>query len=456
MRHRFTRSVEIDQSAATVFDWHARPGALERLCPPWERVEIQSPSVGVIDGSRVKLRNWLGPIPLDWEVEHFDCVPGIQFKDRQLRGPFRSWEHWHRFEPIDHDRCRLTDDIRYELPLGGLGHWGHRFVHGQLERLFGYRHEITRRDLARMTGRQGRVLISGASGLLGSALRPLLLTQGYRVDRLVRRPAQQPDEIQWDPSAGRIDWPDNYACDAVIHLAGANIAGGRWTTARRELIRRSRVEGTRALVAGLRQLAKPPSVLLSGSAVGIYGTAAHSERDESAPVGSDFLAEVCVEWEREAEVVREFGVRTVLLRSGAVLSATGGALGRMLPAFRLGFGGRLGSGGQAFPWIGIEDFVWACLHLLETEAVDGPVNLVAPETVSQREFARTLGRVLGRPAMLPAPAGILRLILGEMADAVLLAGVRVKPERLTASGYVYLHPSLEKTLRHVLGRPLGS
>lgn len=452
IRHRFVRTVRIACPAAEAFAWHERAGALARLTPPWERVRLVEQTGGIRDGGTVVLASKIGPWWSRWQVEHFDYRAGEQFCDRQVAGPFAFWEHVHRFTPAGPEACTLTDDICFALPGGVVGNCAHGAVHTRLERMFAYRHAVTKGDLELPVGPTGTVVISGAGGLLGSALAAFLSTQGWRVARLVRGAPRGPDEIEWAPERGAVHWPEGFRCDAVIHLAGANVAGGRWTAARREAIMRSRVEGTRTLVSSFRHLTQLPAVFLSGSAIGFYGDGGEAALDEGTPHGKGFLADVCREWEGEAQVAEQLGVRTVLLRTGVVLSPAGGALAQMLPVFKLGAGGPLGGGRQWLSWIGLDDWLVACRRCLQVPGLRGPVNLVGPQPVRQAEFAATLARVLGRWAAMPAPAIALRLAIGQMADEALLASVRVVPSRLLAEGFNYLHPTLEKALRHVLGR----
>jgi len=241
--------------------------------------------------------------------------------------------------------------------------------------------------------------------------------------------------------------------DAVVHLAGANIAAGRWTPARKAEIRRSRVEGTRSLCEALSRLAHPPTVLVSASAVGYYGNRGTETLTEESPAGTGFLADVCRAWEAAAQPVSQAGIRVVNLRFGMILSPLGGALAKMLLPFKLGAGGRIGSGEQFMSWIALDDAIGAIQYALGEESVRGPVNAVAPAPVSNTDFTRTLARVLRRPALFPLPAFAARLLFGEMADALLLGGARVMPARLQAAGYGFRFPELEGALRHLLGRP---
>ncbi len=295
------------------------------------------------------------------------------------------------------------------------------------------------------------VAVTGSHGLVGSALVSLLTTRGHRVTRLVRGAPRTADEAAWDPVRGLPDPSRLDGVDAVVHLAGENIAAGRWTPARKEAIRQSRVQGTRRLAEDLARLPRPPRVLVSASAVGYYGDRGDEVLREDSPAGGGFLADVCREWEAATESASQVGSRVVHLRFGMILSPAGGALAKMLPVFRLGLGGRIGSGRQFVSWVALDDVLGVILHAMVAERARGPLNVVAPAPVTNADFTRTLSRVLSRPAILPLPALAARLALGEMADALLLASVRVVPARLVESGYSHRYPDLEAALRHLLG-----
>lgn len=296
-----------------------------------------------------------------------------------------------------------------------------------------------------------KVLVSGSTGFIGSELVPTLERAGHEVVRLVRGKGQP--GIAWDPTAGTLDRQALEAAgiEGVVHLAGENVAAARWTPEQKRKIRDSRVLGTRLLSEALAGLANPPRVMLSASAVGYYGDRGDEVLTEDSAPGSDFLAEVCVAWEAAAEPARAAGIRVVHPRIGFVLSGAGGPLAKMLTPFRMGAGGPFGSGRQWMPWISIEDVIGAMARALSSEALFGPVNLVSPQPVRNADFARTLGHVLGRPALVPAPAFALKLLLGELSEAV-LAGQRVEPARLKAAGFGFRHPELEGALRQLLGK----
>ena len=295
------------------------------------------------------------------------------------------------------------------------------------------------------------IVVSGAGGLIGSALVRRLTIQGHRVSRLVRR-AAGPGEIAWDPAARSLDPATLEGADAVVHLSGENV-GARWTTARKARIRSSRVASTRLLSETLAGLQRPPQVLISASAVGIYGDRGDEVLTEESPPGDpnrDFLVSVTREWEKAAEPARVEGIRVVHPRFGVVLSPAGGALRKMLLPFRLGLGARLGSGKQWMSWISIDDVVQALHQALVDDGLQGAVNATAPEPLTNRDFTRTLARVLSRPALFAVPESALRLALGEMAGGTILSSARVVPARLLQAGYHFGHPDLESALRHVL------
>jgi uncharacterized protein (TIGR01777 family) len=295
------------------------------------------------------------------------------------------------------------------------------------------------------------IAVTGSSGLVGAALVSFLTAGGHRVIRLVRKPPSG-DDVQWDPTEGVRDLSRLEGVDAVIHLAGENIAAGRWTPQRKGEIRRSRVEGARRLSESLAKLSQRPKVLVSASAIGFYGDRGDELLTEDGAPGKDFIARVCQEWEAATEPASRAGIRVVHLRFGMILSAAGGALRKMLIPFKLGAGGRMGSGTQYVGWIAIDDAIGVIHHAVCTESLQGPVNAVSPAPVTNAEFTRVLARVLSRPAIFPMPAFAMRLAFGEMADALLLASARVMPTRLQASGYRFRYPELEAALRRLLAR----
>jgi uncharacterized protein len=447
-------TITLPVSPTEAFAWHARPGALRRLLPPWQPVEVlaEQPAPGatgiLADGGRVELSVPAGPLRRRWIARHQDCRPGQSFTDVMERGPLARWVHHHGFT-ADKDGCVLRDRIDYDLGFPAALLAGR--VRRDLERLFAFRHRRTAQDLtahARFPATPLTIAVTGANGLVGSALVPFLTTGGHRVLTIGRRDA----DVRWDPAAGILDVVRLEGVDAVIHLAGENVAQ-RWSASAKARIRDSRVQGTALIARTIASLAKPPRVLVMASGVGAYGTHADdAKRSEDAIFGDDFLAGVCRDWEGAADPARAAGIRVVHARIGMVLSLAGGALAKMLPAFRLGAGGPIGDGRQWVSWIHRDDLVDVLHRAVFDERLSGPVNAVSPQTVRQREFAAALGRVMRRPAFAPLPGFVVSALFGEMGQSLLLGGTRAAPTRLKAVKHPWRFSDLESALRFEFGR----
>jgi uncharacterized protein (TIGR01777 family) len=448
----------IPASAEAVFDWHRRPGAFDRLTPPWEDVEVLDRQGGIEDGGRVVLGVRTGGVQRRWVAEHYGYVPGREFNDVQVEGPFASWRHSHRVSPEGPENCVLEDQIDYALPFGLAGRaLGAALVRRKLERMFRYRHHVSAADLnlhQRYSGVQAmKIAITGSTGLVGSALVPFLTTGGHRALRISRSARRTETEaIVWDPSIGQLDVTRLEGLDAVVHLAGENIAARRWSTKQKARILDSRVQGTRLLCKSLARLKRPPRVLVSASAIGYYGDRGDELLDEKSSRGNAFLSDVCQAWEESTQPAAEAGIRVVNLRFGVILSPKGGALAKMLTPFRLGLGGRIGTGRQWMSWISLDDAIGCIYHAMATPGLHGPVNAVSPNPVTNKEFTATLASVLSRPAFLPMPSFAARLAFGQLADELLIASTRVAPKALLESGCPFFYPHLEMALRHMLGR----
>ncbi len=305
-----------------------------------------------------------------------------------------------------------------------------------------------------------KVVVSGASGLVGSELLPLLQARGYGALRLVREQSvigggdmwPRRDLVPWDPVAGELDVAALEGTEAVVHLAGENIAVGRWSKARKRRIRESRVDGTKLLCSKLAEMPRPPKVLVCASAIGYYGHRGDETLREDSPAGEGYLPDVCREWEGATAAAAEAGIRVIRLRTGIVLSPRGGALKKMLGPFNMGVGGKVGDGRQYMSWISLDDLVAGIVYCIENESISGAVNAVAPGAVTNKVFTKTLGRVLQRPTMFPLPAFAARAVFGEMAEALLLCSSRVVPKALVEGGFVFEHAELEDALRHLLGK----
>lgn len=456
--HHFEKRSLFAAPADMVFNWHLRPGAFERLNPPWEQARILSRIGGITDGGRVTLSvPVMGPIRKTWISEHQGYIPGVQFQDRQIQGPFAALLHTHHVEADGTERCYLSDRMEFRLPFGPLGAIGRSFVLQKLQRVFDYRHRLMAADMAALLAvppgvGSMRILVVGSTGLVGSTLVPLLTTNGHTVVSLTRgKSVPGMSAIHWNPETGELDPAALEGFDAVIHLAGENIAGRRWSNEQKIRIRDSRVVSTTLLTRVLSNLKQKPKVFLCASAIGYYGNRGDEVCTEESAPGKDFLADVCRDWEKATAPATAAGIRVVNMRIGVVLSPAGGALKKMLTPFKLGLGGVLGSGKQYMSCVAIDDVVGAIHHCLTHEELDGPVNLVAPDPITNYEFTKTMGRVLNRPTIFPAPAFVLKIAIGEMADALLLSSTRVAPKELVKSGYQFRCPTVESALRHVLG-----
>ncbi len=442
------RETRLPFPAADVWAWHMRQGALERLVPPWVNATILA-APAPADGAQVAVDIRVGPRRSRWVVRHRDVVPGQRFSDEQVEGPFARWMHLHQFvdEP---GGSVIRDKIDCRLPGGFNTLAGHE-AREQVERALRYRHDTLAADLSlHRHVPPRRFVIAGASGLIGSALIPFLTSGGHQVTQLVRRRAA-PGEATWDPGRGTLDPAILEGADAVINLAGAGIADRRWDTERKRELIDSRISATTLLARTIARLQRPPRAFVSVSAVGFYGDRGDEVLEDTSPRGDGFLAELAEQWEgaaREASGV----TRVTHPRFSIVLSPRGGALGRMLLPFRLGVGGPLGRGDQWMSPASIDDTIDMIYRAALDDRLTGAFNAVGLEPVTSHTFARTLGSVLSRPAILPAPAPLLRLAFGEMADEALLASQRAVPTGLLARGFPFRNPTFEASLRHVLGR----
>jgi uncharacterized protein len=448
----FLKRSSFPASAEELFAWHLRPGALQRLAPPWEWVDVVEESP-LAEGSRALFRIRGGPFTIAWSAVHGGIVPGRQFVDSQAAGPFGYWQHTHRFIPAGPGSCSLEDEIRYRHLFHPLARIVlDRFTRDRLERMFEYRHRVIREDIVHgRTRKPCSIVVTGAGGLIGHNLVPYLTTQGHSVTRLVRGSPQRPGEAHWDPARGALDHSLEDV-DAVIHLAGEPIGTGRWSAGKKSEIITSRVRGTRLVAERCALCANPPRVLLCASAVGYYGDRGDALLHENDNRGKDFISGVCAAWEEAARPAVERGIRVVHMRIGVVLHPQGGALGRFLAPARLGLGGVIGGGRQFISWISMDDIVGAIEHLLFNESVRGPVNIAAPEPARNGDFVRTLARALGRPALFSVPALLTRLAFGQMGREVLLSSTRVSNKKLIDSGYRFRHGSLDGALRYLLGK----
>jgi uncharacterized protein (TIGR01777 family) len=457
-------------SAKELFSWHERPGAFERLNPPWEPVRVVHSDGHIKDGAKVTISvpiHPLLPFRTRWKLVHKDYVEGKQFKDILLSGPFKSWEHTHLTRdssetfnqiPSTNDQIEafssLEDSLKIELPLSFISHIIlAKFLSNKMDSVFHYRHAIMMRDIQAhsLVKRPLKVAVTGASGFVGSALIPLLTTGGHTVTKLVRNAEKKPDEIQWLPQVtDRFLSLSGY--DALVHLAGDNIASGRWSSKKRLAIRQSRVETTGRLVENILKLPSPPKVVVMASGSGYYGDRGDELLTEASSKGRGFLADVVEDWEAALKPLEDRGVRVVKLRFGIVLSPNGGALKKMLLPFLCGLGGNLGSGKQYMSWIALDDLLHLIYKAIADESFSGTYNAVAPNPVTNGEFTKTLGRALGRWTPFPAPAPVLNTIFGDMAKEALLTSQRAISTRLEESTFSFKFPELKGALDFCLGQ----
>lgn len=452
----FIKRSNIKAPAEDVFEWHARKGAIRRLSPPWAPLKIISKTPGVDTGTQVKLKIKTGPIFSSWDAVHTACEPGRMFRDTQIKGPFKSWNHTHRFFPAG-ETSSLEDRIDFAMPFpASHSRLINNYIRKDLERIFTYRHTITQRDLAlhheKKIPRPLKIAITGASGLIGSSLAPFLSTGGHDVYTLVRRkPDTENQELFWDPDKGILDPKDMEGMDVVIHLAGENIGEVRWTESIKTRLTESRVKGTTLLAKTIAGLDHPPHVFLCASAIGYYGETQDTTVDESATAGSQYISHMCQAWEQACEPAIQGGIRTINMRIGVVYSPEGGALSKLLPLFKMGLGSAMGSGEQMISWISMEDTLYAIHHLITEPTIHGPVNLVSPTPVSNRNLTRTLAKKLNRPALLRIPESVIRSRFGQMGEEILLSSARIHPSILLNSGYTFIHPEIGPALGEVLG-----
>ena len=454
---KYEYETHTDSPRPEVFDWFERKGSFRRLMPPWEVAEEVRADETLEDGAQRIFRFPMGPIKMTWVAEHLGYQPPEKFEDIMKKGPFRSWHHVHRF--IEKDGGTVVhDEVDYKLPMGVLGRiFGSRNVRNRLNRMFRARENRLIRDLERHSDfkhlDRKRILLAGASGLIGKQLAAFLDTGGHEIWRLVRRtPVAGQNEIEWNPSKGTIDNSAIEGFDIVIHLGGAGIGDRRWTKSRMVLIEKSRTESTGLLARTLASLKQKPEVFLVASAIGWYGNRGDEILDEQSEAGTGFLPETCLAWEASADAARQAGIRTIHARTGVVLDASGGALEKMLLPAKMGAGGPIGFGRQWFSWISMDDQIYALHHLVMSPNTEGAYNITSPEPLQQKNFAKALGRVLRRPAFMPTPPLAIWFLYGKMGVALTTESQRVMPTRLTEEGYRFQHQDAESALRDALGK----
>ena len=458
----FTHNAEHQASQKEIWDWYNSPGAFRRIMPEWEG--IRPINAGALrDGEETIFKVSLGPIKQKWIARHHSVVEGESFADRMMKGPFGAWNHQHKFIPGKDGVTTVSDNVEYKLPLHIFTGWSAGLtVLPRMRQMFHFRSTRVTKDLLRIQATSDKprqkVLVSGSTGMIGLQLCAFLEAAGHDVYRLMRIPTKLPPDvnsskvIRWDDLSGKILEGDMNGFDTVIHLAGAGIGDKRWSKKRKKLIRDSRVIPTQNLSKVLASLDKPPKALLCASAVGFYGNRGDEVLDEKSSRGDDFLSDICSEWENASQGAKDAGIKVVHLRTGIVVSPLGGALAKLLLPAKMGGGGPIGGGRQMQSWISLDDQIYAIHHLMMTDSSEGPYNLTAPNPVSQKQFAKVLGKVLRRPAFMPLPGFVMRIMFGEMGKKLVLEGQDARPNRLLDSGFEFTYTDIESCFRNCLGR----
>ncbi len=457
---RFTHRVHLPISPRDLFAWHARPGAFERLTPPWDEARVRKAMHVLEAGSVADFDVAVGPIRLRWVARHEEVFVGGEhdpagFVDVMKEGPFRSWRHHHSFAPDGAGGCILTDTVDYQLPRIPFASWfSPALVEKRLQRMFAFRARTLRGDISfaqKFPSSPQKIAVSGASGLVGQEICTLLSVLGHDVKRLVRHRKNIDDEIIWNPKTGDVDPVAADGLDAVLHLAGENIGEGRFTKDKAARLHQERAGQASALFRALAKLPHPPSVVVGACATGFYGDRGEEVVDEDSAAGVGVLPDICRAWENALLTDYGAGWRSVSVRSGVVLSPRGGMLKKLLPAFRAGFGASLGNGRAFMPLIGADDAADVYLHALFNARITGAVNACLPQAVRNQEFTDMLASALHRKAWMRVPAPALRLAFGPLTDEVLLASTRATSKKLLSLGREWRHADVPSTLAHVLG-----
>ncbi|MGL1931255.1 MAG: TIGR01777 family oxidoreductase [Desulfotalea sp.] len=448
------QSKPIPAPPTEVYKWHDLPGVIERLIPPWQKAKLLERSGGLGLGGKTILDLSFGPFTKKYIGEHLEEQPGEMFTDIQSQGPFKSWRHEHSFlakKTASISSTILDDKIEYELPMQSFlptAIFNH--IHKQLDKTFHYRHETILNDfkiLKKYKTASKNILISGASGSIGKRLIPLLKSCGHRVWKLVRcLPNPENQEIYWNPKTGKVGSLPHI--DGLIHLAGEYIGLGRWSSQKKQEVLLSRKLGTETLakLAADKQI----DFFLSSSATGYYGNIPEQNIGETQAPGSDFISQVCKIWEDSTTAAKKAGIRTVILRMGAVLDCGSGVLQKLSSAGLFGVPRYFGSGDQFMSWICMDDLITAILHCIATP-IAGPVNICSPTPITNKEFMAKIANIGKKIILPPIPKKYLQLVYGQMANEIALASSHVSPEKLIQSGFEFYYPSMESCLNRQLG-----
>ena len=458
----FVHKAKFDANKKQIWDWYNSDGAFRRIMPEWEG--IQPINAGrLVDGDETIFKVKMGPLRQKWVARHHSVVPGESFADRMIKGPFGAWNHHHEFESSSGQMTSVIDNVEYKLPLHIFTGWSAGFtVLPRMKQMFEFRSVRVANDLKQIQATdklsRQRILVSGSTGMIGLQLCAFLEAAGHDVHRLLRPSTKLPSDVdsskvvEWNDLTGEILEGDMNGFDSIIHLAGAGIGDKRWSKKRLKLIRDSRIIPTENLAKIVAGLENPPKKMLCSSAIGFYGNRGTEVLDENSSAGNDMLSDLCKDWENASNAAKDAGINVIHLRTGIVMSPLGGALAKLLLPAKMGAGGPVGGGKQMQSWISLDDEIYAIHHLMMKEDSEGVYNLTAPNPVSQKQFAKTLGKVLRRPAFAPLPGFVIKILFGQMGKKLVLEGQDVRPNRLLESGYEFTHSELESCLRSCLGK----
>lgn len=458
----FAHTAKFSADKQQLWAWYNSDGAFRRIMPEWEGIKPINAG-RLVDGEETIFKVKLGPFRQKWIARHHSVVSGESFADRMIKGPFGAWNHHHKFESASKGTTSVIDNVEYKLPLHFFTGWSAGFtVLPRMKQMFEFRSVRVANDLKQiqLTSELPRqkILVSGSTGMIGLQLCAFLEAAGHDVHRLLRPSTKLPTDVDsskvvvWNDLTGEIIDGDMNGFDTIIHMAGAGIGDKRWSKKRLKLIRDSRIIPTKNLSKIVAGLDNPPRKIICSSAIGYYGNRGTEVLDESSSTGNDILAELCRDWENASNAAKESGINVIHVRTGIVMSPLGGALAKLLLPAKMGAGGPVGGGKQMQSWISLDDEIYAIHHLMMQDSAEGVYNLTAPSPVSQKQFAKTLGRVLRRPSFAPLPGFVIKLLFGQMGKKLVLEGQDVRPTRLIESGFEFTHPELESCLRSCLGK----
>tara|TARA_B100001113_G_scaffold11921_1_gene9304 strand:- start:4038 stop:5339 length:1302 start_codon:yes stop_codon:yes gene_type:complete len=430
--------------------------------PEWEGIRPLEVG-GIKDGAVTTFRMSIGIVPQKWKAKHHSYIEGEQFCDNMIKGPFARWNHTHKFLENGTDEMKIQDTIDWKLPFHFFTRIGAPImVMPRVHQMFKHRSRRILADLKRQEmfkdAPRKRILISGSTGLIGTQLGAFLETDGHDVHRLLRPSTklhadQDPAKVvKWNDHTGEILEGSLENFDVVIHLAGAGIGDKRWSKKRKKLIAESREIPGRNLSNALAELSSPPSLFMCASAIGFYDNRGDEDLDETSSIGDGFLAKICKKWEDAMKPASDAGIRTIIMRNGIVTTASGGMLQQILLPAKLGGMGPIGGGRQWQSWISFDDLIYAMHYLMNHEDASGVINMTSPNPVTQKQYAKTLGKVLRRPAFAPVPGFVMKILFGELGKSLILDGQKVHPKRLLELGFEFEHETLESALRDTLGR----